>query len=58
MCGHAGKMFLIDFEQQRIIPDDELKETMATSREYTKYAHMHACMHACRPALIIYEDLR
>ena len=32
-----GKMFLIDFEQQRIIPDDELKEGMAKQRPYEEW---------------------
>lgn len=29
-----GKLFLIDFDQQRIIPDDELKESLAAQRPY------------------------
>ncbi|EOD35180.1 ferredoxin-dependent glutamate synthase [Emiliania huxleyi CCMP1516] len=29
-----GRMFLIDFAQQRIVPDEELKETMAAARPY------------------------
>ena len=32
-----GKMFLIDFDQQRIIPDDELKSTMAKERPYEQW---------------------
>ena len=30
-------MFLIDFAQQRIIPDEELKESMAAERPYQKW---------------------
>jgi len=32
-----GKMFLIDFDEQRIIPDAELKETFSTSRPYKEW---------------------
>ncbi|KAL3927618.1 MAG: hypothetical protein SGPRY_002739 [Prymnesium sp.] len=32
-----GKMFLIDFAQERIIPDGELKETMAGERPYKEW---------------------
>ncbi|KAL1523087.1 hypothetical protein AB1Y20_018047 [Prymnesium parvum] len=32
-----GRMFLIDFAQERIIPDDELKEAMAADRPYTEW---------------------
>jgi len=32
-----GKMFLIDFEQERIIPDDELKAGMAVARPYREW---------------------
>jgi len=32
-----GKMFLIDFEQERIIPDAELKAGMATARPYDEW---------------------
>jgi glutamate synthase (NADPH/NADH) large chain len=32
-----GKMFLVDFQQGRIIPDDELKQMVATARPYGKW---------------------
>ena len=32
-----GKMFLIDFDQQRIIPDDELKADIAAQRPYEEW---------------------
>ena len=32
-----GRMFLIDFEQGRIIPDDELKTMMAAARPYAEW---------------------
>ena len=32
-----GKMFLVDFEQGRIIPDEELKSTLAASRPYGQW---------------------
>jgi glutamate synthase (NADPH/NADH) len=32
-----GKMFLIDFDEQRIVPDDELKSRMAGEKEYTSW---------------------
>jgi len=32
-----GKMFLIDFSQERIIPDEELKEGMAAERPYQEW---------------------
>ena len=32
-----GKMLLIDFEQERIIPDEELKESMASARPYAEW---------------------
>ena len=32
-----GKMFLVDFEQERIISDDELKTTYATARPYGEW---------------------
>ncbi len=32
-----GRMFLIDFEQGRMIPDDELKEDIASRRPYGKW---------------------
>ncbi len=32
-----GKMFLIDFEQGRLIPDEELKDTFASQRPYGKW---------------------
>ena len=32
-----GKMFLVDFETQRIIPDDEIKEKIAAERPYDEW---------------------
>jgi glutamate synthase (NADPH/NADH) large chain len=32
-----GKMFLVDFEQGRLIPDEELKNTFAEARPYKKW---------------------
>lgn len=32
-----GKMFLIDFEQGRLIPDDELKQTICSKRPYGEW---------------------
>jgi len=32
-----GKMLLIDFDEQRIIPDEELKQGMAEERPYTEW---------------------
>src|SRR5712691_7965945 len=32
-----GKMFLVDFEQGRLIPDDELKESVAAKRPYKEW---------------------
>ncbi|HRF00558.1 MAG TPA: glutamate synthase central domain-containing protein, partial [Pirellulaceae bacterium] len=32
-----GKMFLVDFEQQRVIADDELKHTVANRRPYVDW---------------------
>ena len=32
-----GKMFLVDFETERIIPDDEIKEKIAAERPYGKW---------------------
>lgn len=32
-----GKMFLVDFEQGRLIPDDELKQIFSTQRPYGKW---------------------
>jgi len=32
-----GKMFLVDFETQRIVPDDEIKEKVASQRPYAKW---------------------
>jgi len=32
-----GRMFLVDFEQGRIVTDDELKETIATARPYGQW---------------------
>lgn len=32
-----GRMFLIDFQEQRIVPDGELKERMAAERPYEKW---------------------
>lgn len=32
-----GKMFLVDFESQRIVPDDEIKEEIASQRPYGKW---------------------
>ncbi|GMH87718.1 hypothetical protein TrST_g3101 [Triparma strigata] len=32
-----GKMFLVDFETARIIPDDEIKEQVATQRPYGEW---------------------
>jgi len=32
-----GKMFLVDFETQRIVPDDEIKETVASEHPYQEW---------------------
>lgn len=32
-----GKMFLVDFESQRIVPDDEIKEAIASARPYKEW---------------------
>lgn len=32
-----GKMFLVDFETQRIVPDDEIKEQVAAERPYGEW---------------------
>ena len=32
-----GKMFLIDFDEQRIIPDDELKSRIASQQPYREW---------------------
>jgi glutamate synthase (NADPH/NADH) large chain len=32
-----GRMFLVDFEQGRLIPDDELKKEVSTRRPYAKW---------------------
>lgn len=32
-----GKMFLVDFETQRIVPDDEIKEQVARTRPYAEW---------------------
>jgi len=32
-----GKMFLVDFETQRIVPDDEIKEQMASMQPYGEW---------------------
>jgi len=32
-----GRMFLVDFEQGRLIPDEELKHTIATQRPYSQW---------------------
>ncbi len=32
-----GRMFLVDFEEGRLIPDDELKKTFATKRPYAEW---------------------
>jgi len=32
-----GRMFLIDFDQGRIIPDEELKTMMAAARPYAQW---------------------
>jgi glutamate synthase (NADPH/NADH) large chain len=32
-----GRMFLVDFEQGRLIPDDELKRTIASERPYAEW---------------------
>jgi glutamate synthase (NADPH/NADH) large chain len=32
-----GRMFLVDFEQGRIIPDDELKKSIASERPYAEW---------------------
>ncbi len=34
---HPGRMFLVDFEQGRLIPDEELKHDFATRRPYAKW---------------------
>jgi len=36
-----GKMFLVDFEQGRLIPDDELKQIFSTERPYGKWLERH-----------------
>ncbi len=33
-----GRMFLVDFEQGRLIPDDEIKETFSKQRPYAEMA--------------------
>eukprot|EP00529_Nitzschia_sp_RCC80_P006936 CAMPEP_0113489594 /NCGR_PEP_ID=MMETSP0014_2-20120614/26609_1 /TAXON_ID=2857 /ORGANISM="Nitzschia sp." /LENGTH=1622 /DNA_ID=CAMNT_0000383335 /DNA_START=70 /DNA_END=4934 /DNA_ORIENTATION=- /assembly_acc=CAM_ASM_000159 len=33
-----GKMFLVDFETERIVPDNEIKEQIAASRPYSEWA--------------------
>ena len=32
-----GKMFLVDFETERIVPDDEIKETIAAQHPYGEW---------------------
>jgi glutamate synthase domain-containing protein 1 len=32
-----GKMFLVDFETQRVVPDDEIKEQVSSMRPYGKW---------------------
>ena len=32
-----GRMFMIDFDQGRLIPDDELKKTIYSKRPYTEW---------------------
>jgi hypothetical protein len=32
-----GRMFLVDFESQRIVPDDEIKEAIASARPYREW---------------------
>jgi len=32
-----GKMFLVDFETQRVVPDDEIKEQVATMHPYAEW---------------------
>ncbi len=32
-----GRMFLIDFEQGRLIPDEEIKQTFAAQRPYAQW---------------------
>jgi glutamate synthase domain-containing protein 1 len=32
-----GKMFLLDFESQRIVPDDEIKEAISSARPYKEW---------------------
>jgi len=32
-----GKMFLLDFEEGRIVPDDEIKETVASAKPYDEW---------------------
>ncbi|MDK1025276.1 MAG: glutamate synthase large subunit [Gammaproteobacteria bacterium] len=34
---HPGRMFLIDFEQGRLIPDEELKDTFSKARPYGEW---------------------
>lgn len=36
-----GKMFLVDTEQKRIVPDQEIKHTMASAHPYGKWCQEH-----------------
>src|SRR4029078_12631335 len=44
-----GKMLLVDLEQGRLIPDDEIKASLARSHPYSKWLH---------PTQIVLEELR
>jgi glutamine phosphoribosylpyrophosphate amidotransferase len=35
-----GKMFLVDFETQRIVPDDEIKEQVASQLPYKQWVEL------------------
>ena len=37
-----GRMFLLDFEEGRMIPDDEIKERVAKARPYAEWLKEHA----------------
>lgn len=38
-----GKMFLVDFDTARIVPDDEIKEQMASMRPYQNWLDENLC---------------
>ena len=37
-----GKMLLVDLDEQRLIPDEELKATLAKSHPYREWLDAHA----------------